>query len=230
MASSKGILLNAFGRLFVREGTVSAVSSLGEHFRSITLSGPSLRSATWLAGDKLQVLLPSLDVRTYTPVRWDAAAGSTELLVYHHGQSPGAVWSRTVAVGDTCRFVGPQRSLRVDVDGAAVLFGDETSFAVGRALTSARPGRLTAVFEVESRAAALPVLAELGLGDATVVERRADDQHLAEVAEALVGRGALLLTGRAQSIQAVRTRLRALDAPRPTANKAYWSVGKTGLD
>ncbi len=227
MASGKGIMLNAFARLLLREGVVSAVSPVGEHFRSITLIGPSLRSTTWLAGDKIQVLLPSLDVRTYTPRCWDAAEGSTELLVYHHGHSPGAEWSRTVAVGAVVRFVGPQRSLRAPGDDA-VLFGDETSFAVAQALASVQP-RLTTVFEVESRAESLPVLAKLGLADVTVVERREGDQHLAELAAKLTG-GNVLLTGRAQSIQALRSRLRALAAPRPSANKAYWSVGKVGLD
>ncbi|MCQ6458553.1 hypothetical protein, partial [Vibrio parahaemolyticus] len=85
--------------------------------------------------------------------------GTTELLVFEHGTSPGARWSRDVAIGDGCRFVGPQRSIRRSPDRFAVVFGDETSFAVASALFKAgRADAFVAVFEVGSRADAEPVI------------------------------------------------------------------------
>jgi len=232
MASGKGILLNAFARLLTRDTTISAVETLSDHFRSITLSGASLRSASWTPGDKIQVLLPTLDVRTYTPVRWSTSDGTTELLVYHHGQSPGAAWSRTAQVGDVCRFIGPQGSLKAPAGRPVVLFGDETSFAVARALSASC--QVSPIFEVESKAEATTVLGGLGLTTAQTIPRSDGDSHLEEVARAIRSSlgttGALLLTGRAQSIQSLRKSLKALSAPRPVANKAYWSVGKVGLD
>jgi NADPH-dependent ferric siderophore reductase len=83
----------------------------------------ALRDVSWTPGDKIQILLSTLDVRTYTPSAWDARAGIAEIIAFEHGDSPGAVWSRRVAVGDACRFVGPQRSVR-RAARPGVLFGD----------------------------------------------------------------------------------------------------------
>jgi len=237
MASGKGLLMEALGRLLLRESRVTAVKSVGDRLVSIELSGAGLCGVAWVPGDKVQVLLPSRDARTYTPVRWDSAAGVTELLVYRHpGDTPGTAWSRAVAVGDVCRFVGPQRSVRAPDDRPVVLFGDETSFAVARALASSLPaGRVAAVFEVASRADSDASLRSLDLADAVTVERAADGAHHVLVAERLrdaLARKAgaeLVMTGCAQSIQAVRALIKAAGA-KPGTSKAYWSVGWTGLD
>lgn len=237
MASGKGFFMDALGRLLLRESRVTSVRSVGAGFVSIELTGASLRGAEWVPGDKVQALLPSIDVRTYTPLRWDAAAGTTELLVFRRaGDTPSVAWTRSVAVGDPLRFAGPQRSLRAPSDRPVVLFGDETSFAVAKALASSLPaGRVACVFEVASRADCDPVLAELGLTDAVTLQRSDAGAHLSAAAERLrdaVARkpGAeVVMTGCAQSIQGVRERLRAAGT-KPGTSKAYWSAGRVGLD
>jgi NADPH-dependent ferric siderophore reductase len=243
MTSTKGVLLAAMGRLVLREARVAEVREVSAHVRRIVISGDGLLDVVWRAGDKIQVLLPTRDVRTYTPAAWDADQGTTELLVFDHGDhgdSPGAVWGRRVRAGDACRFVGPQRSLGRSRGRAGVVFGDETSYAVALAMARAVPSApLVCVLEVGDRAEGEAVVAAIGLGDraqVAVIERSANDAHLAEVATELA-RGLrahpgaeLLLTGRAQSIQAVRARLRAAGVGDRAANKAYWAPGKTGLD
>jgi NADPH-dependent ferric siderophore reductase len=228
MASAKGVLLSAVGKLVLRDTKVASVVELAPTLRAITLEGAGLRDIAWTAGDKIQVLLSSLDVRTYTPVAW--ADGTTKLVVYDHGDSPGASWSRRAKPGDPCRFVGPQRSLQRRAGKPAVVFGDETSIGVVAAL--ATEPNLTAVLEVSSPAHVAAAFAALGT-KATIacVVRTAGDAHLAECARTLAEqRGAeLMLTGRAQSIRVVQATLKA-SGVRSHANKAYWSVGKTGLD
>ena len=140
--------------------------------------------------------------------------------------------------GDPCGFVGPQRSIARTPTRPAILFGDETSLGVAHALGHAGPAApLVCVFEVGAPAALAPAVTALGLDDAAVlVERRADDGHLAAVAAQLVAAhrehrdAELIFTGRGQSIQALRTRLRELGVAARGPTKAYWSVGKTGLD
>lgn len=243
MASGKGILINALGGLVLREGRVSRVRDVGARFRWLSVQGDGLRDLEWTPGDKVQVLLPGLDMRTYTPLRWDRAAGTTELLLYRNQpatadpatERPGTRWIRTVQEGDACRFVGPQRSLSVAA-APAVLFGDETSFAVARALGSGASPPPACVFEVSAPSECTQVLAELGLPDAVCIERAAADAHLETVNERLQRLlderpGArLLMTGRAQAIQALQLRRRAAGQPRPHKTKAYWSLGKAGLD
>lgn len=234
MASGKGIVLGALGGLLLRNATVRSVRDVSAHFRALELVGPALRDVEFHPGDKMQVLLPSRDVRTYTPLRWDREAGETELLVYHHTESPSGAWIRGVANGESCRFVGPQRSLRRAGAGPAVLFGDETSCAVARAFAAVDPG-LALVLETSHEADVVRALGELA-ARATLVPRSADDSHIAGVLDGLQARierqpGAeLYLTGRAQAIQGVRAGLKARGLPSPTGTRAYWSLGKRGLD
>lgn len=224
------MLLSAIGKLVLRETKVSAVVELAPTLRAITLEGADLRDIAWTAGDKIQVLLPSLDVRTYTPVSWNHLTGSTTLVAYDHGDSPGASWSRRAKPGDACKFVGPQRSLQRRASKPCVIFGDETSVGVVAAL--AEQPNLSAVLEVSSPEHVTAAFAALGVNASVVcIARSSGDAHLADCASKLAEhRGAeLLLTGRAQSIRAVQTALRS-SGVRSLANKAYWSVGKTGLD
>ena len=244
MASGKGFFINALGGLVLRQGRVTLAREVSPRFRWIEVQADALRELEWTPGDKVQVLFPSLDMRTYTPLAWNRQKGTTEFLLYRNqppdqssaAEHPGTHWIRTLKEGDPCRFVGPQRSLAVAADAPVVLFGDETSFAVALALRSAATTTPACVFEVNSRSEATAVLAELGLPGAVCVERTADDSHLAQVGaeleSLLTGRAAarLLMTGRAQSIQALQSRRRAEGKSRPHKTKAYWSAGKAGLD
>lgn len=243
MASGKGILISALGGMILRPAVVRQVRAVSARFRWLELGDDRLRGVDWLPGDKVQLLLPSLDTRTYTPLSWDKEAGTSELLVYRREASedpahddPGVRWSGSVRPGDPCRFIGPQRSIAVEPSTSLVLFGDETSFAVALALGRAATAPCAWVFEVTARREAIAVLAELGLKDVVCVERAADDSHLEQIGEelsALLSRRSdarLIMTGRAQAIKALQSRRRAARQARPFKTKAYWSLGKAGLD
>jgi NADPH-dependent ferric siderophore reductase len=239
MTSGKAIIGGVLGRFLFRDARVEKVRDVSPHFRWLELAGDALRDVSWSPGDKVQVFLPRVGMRTYTPLAWDAARGATQFLVYLHGGGPGAEWGRAVRVGDRCQFMGPRGSLPLaDFREPVVLFGDETSFAVAHTLCNLRAGTggVEQVFEVSSREESGAVLREFGLDRSDVVERAPGDGHLPEVAQrlraALVRRpGArLVMTGRAQAIQALRAGLKA-DGVQPAQKvKAYWSLGKAGLD
>lgn len=249
MASGKGLLINALGGLVLRQGKVARAREVSPRLRWLSVQGDGLADLDWTPGDKVQVLLPQLDMRTFTPLAWDRSAGTVEFLLYRNQplaasmtaadevvERPGTRFIRTVREGDPFRFVGPQRSLAVAADAAGVLFGDETSFAVALALRGAVKGPLACVFEVGDRKECIAALAELGLTDAVCVERRADESHLMEVNEELqrllarLPDARLLMTGRAQAIQSLQARRRSAGQPRPYKTKAYWSLGRVGLD
>ncbi|MBX3263192.1 MAG: siderophore-interacting protein [Labilithrix sp.] len=237
MASGKSVFEAVVGRLLFREVTTLEIRDLGRSFRLVGFGGDALRSASWEAGDKIQIYLPGQGMRTYTPMTWDADRGTAELLVYIHGTSPGAEWGRRLRVGDRWQLFGPRRSIRsTGPADPLVLFGDETSFGVARALADAKRGSsVRCVFEVNDAVESKAALAELGVSG-TTIERRPADAHLAATSERLLEEldalpsAALVMTGRAQSIQLVRGRLKAKRALRAGKVKAYWSVGKTGLD
>jgi NADPH-dependent ferric siderophore reductase len=244
MASGKGIFINALGGLVLRQSRVDRVRDVSPRFRLLSVQGEALRSVEWTPGDKVQLLLPQLDMRTFTPLSWNRQAGTAEFLLYRNQaldeseatERPGTRFIRTVREGDACRFVGPQRSLAAPSDANVVLFGDETSFAVALSLRRAPNQNPACVFEVGDRAQCAAVLAELGLPDAVCIERAEGDSHLIAVNEQLerlliAQRGAkLLMTGRAQAIQALQIRRRSTNQLKPHKTRAYWSLGRSGLD
>ena len=235
-AATAGRVTRALLRWMMRPARVAAVETLSPRFRLIDLEGEGLKNVAWLPGQKVQVAIGSgLSSRTYTPMSWDADAGRTRLLVFLHGDGPGSRWAGSLLEGEGCQFLGPRRSL--DLSGAdrpVVLFGDETSFGLAAALQGG-PAAVESVFEVSDDAESRAALTAIGLGRATVIERRDGDAHLAEIGADLsrhVARGAcFVLTGKAQSIQNVSQALKKSGMESSSVrSKAYWSPGKTGLD
>src|SRR5690242_12421169 len=107
MASTKGKLMRLLSGLALTRATVESVQAFGE-FRRLQLRW---HGKPFAAGAKVQVLLPSDDVRTFTPIR---APEGMILLGWRHGDGPGARWLDEVRAGDEVPFFGPQRSLTID--------------------------------------------------------------------------------------------------------------------
>lgn len=239
MASGKAIVGEFLGRFVFRRAQIVDLGEPAPEFRRLSLHGADLRDVSWTPGDKIQVFLPEHGMRTYTPLSWDARSGSTELLVYLHGDSPGAAWGRAAQVGDSVQFFGPRRSINGRaLPARVVLFGDETSFAVASALKACLgPSHLACVFELSSAHASQTLLSALDLAASVTVARREDDSHLDAVHGSLLellGQAAgaqVVMTGRAAAIQSLRARFkRSPVSARVAASKAYWAHGKRGLD
>jgi ferric-chelate reductase (NADPH) len=222
----------------MRPARVGAVETLSVHFRLVDVEGEALRNVAWTAGQKVQVSIGSgLSARTYTPMSWDADSGRTRILTFTHGDGPGSRWANGLREGDNCQFFGPRRSLDLSgLESPAVLFGDETSFGLAAALRdSLRADGATHVFEASDVAESRPVLEAIGLGQARLIERIADDAHLAaaeaEVLRLAASGARFVLTGKASSIQRVSQALKAAGvASSRVKTKVYWAQGKIGLD
>lgn len=239
MASFGKALGDSLKRLFFRELTVERVLRVSEHFERIDFESEALREARFAPGDKLQISFDG-GPRTYTPFGFDAERGTLSVLVYLHGDGPSARWANAVAAGDQVFAFGPRSSLTLTPDPRPIaLFGDETSFALARALRESRgaASSLGLVFEVTNSSECRAVLAGLELTNAELVERRENEQHLSDVETRLRSLLAqdpttrLVLTGSAPSIQALQKRLKAQPVPHADQSvKAYWALGKRGLD
>jgi ferric-chelate reductase (NADPH) len=227
-------------KLLFRSVTVTDVIDHGGDFSSVELGGDSLRGVAWRPGDKIQVHLDGFTTRTYTPTRWDGSGGSTKLLVFAHGDGPGARWVDELAGGRSCQFLGPRRSLRLDdFPEAPILVGDETSFGLALAWRSHQPqleppGEL---YEVSAPDAAGSVLHLHGISTAQLVPRTDGDSHVADVADLVADlvrahpQAPLCLTGKAQTIARLRQTLKTHGlANRTTKVKAYWDENRSGLD
>jgi ferric-chelate reductase (NADPH) len=237
-----GRLEGALSKLFTKTAEVSALVDVADGFRRVTFSGKALEAVAWSPGQKVQLMLGGWVQRTYTPLAWDAAAGTMQLLAFVHGDGdgPGAAWARALAPGDGCAVFGPRGSLDLNaLERPALLFGDETSFGLAHALrfTPASSHGVHLLLEVTSKPAAAAALDAIGVEGAHLVERRPEDAHLGEVQELaahlLQTRSiqAAVLSGKATSIQRMNKQLQKLGVPRARIQtKAYWAPGKAGLD
>lgn len=225
MSSVKGKLVRLLGGFVLRGARVTAADSVGEGFRRIALQGAELRAQP---GDKIQVLLPSDDVRTYTPI--PSADGATLLGWRHASAGPGARWITEARAGDDIRFVGAQSSLSFP-PGPLILVGDETSVAVAASFAAARSDLVQTLFEAQSPKDLRRAAQAVGLEPFQIVAR-ADMAALVEAvvrARANAPAAAIGLTGGSVLVQALHAALRDRGIA-PTRRKAYWVPGRTGLD
>lgn len=213
--SGKGMILRWLGGVALKEATVTSLTNPAPRYVRVRLRGAVPKGE---AGDRVQVLLPGDDVRTYTPFAWteEGEARGFSLLVFLHGDTPATRWARALREGDVVRFVGPQRALRLP-DGPLLLVGDETSLAVAASYAESRPGQVESVLEGDVPDA---VLADLKI--------RARVCAPGESARALGDpRGAVGITGSADLIQRTRA---ALTGRGEVRVKAHWIAGRTGID
>ncbi|MCF8469573.1 MAG: siderophore-interacting protein [Parvibaculum sp.] len=239
MLKKPGIVEASLLKWLTRPAHVSDVREINARFRIFELEGESLRDAAWMPGQKAQMQLGGFVSRTYTPMGWDNAKGTTRFLAYLHGDAPASRWAAALKPGDLCLMFGPHRSLDVGEAGRPlILFGDETSFGLAASMAATKRGAAgcSFLFEVTSEEESRQALDALGIA-ATLVERRAGDTHLDALAaslERMIETDAsthFALTGKAPSIQRLSRGLkqRGITSAQIKA-KAYWAPGKTGLD
>lgn len=226
MSSAKGKILRLFGTAFLRRGSVVEVQDVGAGFRRITLRSDAAKPAP---GSKVQLLLPSDDVRTYSPV----AARDDDVMVllgWTQAGGPGARWIAEVANGTELHFAGPQSSLKLPA-GPVIVVGDETSVAVAASFAAERGDQVSAILEASSPEGLRNAAESVGLRPQHVAARGDVDSLVEAVVAARVAspRATVALTGGSQLIIAVRAALRAR-AIGDIKTKAYWIPGKSGLD
>jgi NADPH-dependent ferric siderophore reductase len=226
------------GRVLLTAAVVGPVTT-HDGFRAFELAGEQLVGTTFVPGDKLRIHVGGLGLRTYTPIEWDRDRGSTRLLARLPGQGPGSAWCESVVEGAAWRFLGPQRSVRLDrISSPPIFVGDETSFGLVLAWRAHHRGDspVAALFEVTDADASGAVLAAHGAGG-TLLSKHSDGGHPNDlVARVLAAVDAhpgapLCLTCCAQTIAEVRRGLKDAGAPvGEVVVKAYWDRRRAGLD
>lgn len=223
MSSTKGRVFRLLSSMLLKRVSVVEAQAVGG-FRRLRLGGDV---PTFTAGMKVQLLLPSNDTRTYTPV---PSPEGMLLLGWQHAGGPGARWMAGVGKGDELLFLGPQRSLEL-MPGSVLLVGDETSVAVAASIEADRAGQVHTLIQTDVADDVRAAAASVGLRQVGVVAR-GDHQTTADVIAAKVSEApdtAVVLTGCSELVVAVRGLLRAVGIGN-VKTKAYWIPGKVGLD
>ncbi|CAN5696259.1 hypothetical protein BH11MYX2_BH11MYX2_34280 [soil metagenome] len=234
MSLKRSLLEKTLGRFAGRWLTVSAVREVAPKFWRLDFSG--MQGASYSYGDKLQLILDD-GPRTYSPFAVDTKAGTMSLISYAHGATTGAKLGPKVRVGDKISVFGPRSSVALKELGVnALLVGDETSLGVARALHELRGEKARYIFEVADVAAVEKVIAHLELANAIVVEKQANDSHYAELGSLVLDTvrekmdTGLALTGKATTIQMLRSKVKNEPGGSEQRVKPYWAPGKRGLD
>lgn len=226
-------LASRAARVVCRNGAVRAVHDLGPAFRRVDVE---IGEVSWAPGSKVQFRIRGATFRTFTPFGW--GDGTVSFLVHRHDRGPATSWVDGLEAGGEVQLFGPRRSLSLsNLETGPILVGDETSFALAAAWAAHGPHPATAhVFEVTSHEASETVLEHLGVGRSMLVERTAGDEHHGQLAERVLGvfaghpTGAVMLTGKAQTIRAVRGALKDAGLAPAVRVKAYWDPNRSGLD
>jgi NADPH-dependent ferric siderophore reductase len=240
MPALSSFLSSAVEKLLFRPVRVLESEIVGGLFRLVRVQGEAFQGVDWTPGQAVQFYVGNFTKRSYTPMDVDANAGSVRFLFHLHGGGPAAKWAETLEVGDLCQVMRPKDSLDFkSLQGDAIFFGDDTSFAAAHALQTCSQngtGRWY-VIEVRDMDAATMVARELALDKTILIQQTSEDAHLAAVLAKLAEGAAELqtpqwvFTGKARSIQTLQKSLKAKGmATGRSQVRAYWSPGKTGME
>jgi NADPH-dependent ferric siderophore reductase len=205
----------------------------------IVLQGADLAEFSYIPGQALRLVLPHDGFRTcerdYTIRNLDRAAGTIELDVFLHGDTPGPRWARDIRPGDSVIGRGPRSRIRL-LPGRAwyLLAGDDTCIPAILHMLEALPGnaRAEAFIEVtdlrDRQSTALP--------DGVRLHWLQSEPHepspLLQAVEELPFQecqGQICLIGQTATVQALRRRLIARGySKEDIAAEGYWRPGKTG--
>ncbi len=222
--STKGKLVRLLANAVLKRAIVVDVQKIGG-FQRLLLQCDDVQSFS--AGTKVQLLLPSDDMRTYTPI---PSADGMVLLAWKHIDGPGAFWMSNAKMGEELWFIGPQHSLAVNA-GPVIIIGDETSIAVAAAFEAERPGQIQAVIQADAISDVRDAARSVGLHQMDIIPRGDITSTVYTVGAKLsTSPNALVaLTGGSELVVSVRDALRRAGVQN-IKTKAYWVPGKTGLD
>jgi NADPH-dependent ferric siderophore reductase len=225
------------------QGQVTAVEPLGPRMRLIRISGDGMTGLTYKPGQQVRVTVAespaALDwlvgtLRTYSV--WDYDGSTLELVVFDHGEGPGATWGRGVKPGDDLQMLKPQGNFTLGDASYHLFVGEETASVAFGAMLRAMPpnARALAVIEVDEPEDALPLTGEVRW-HYRYGASAADSKTLLEAVrqEPLPDEpGIAYLAGEARTIQAVRSYLvKERGWPRRSVlTKPFWTPGKKGMD
>ncbi|MEU6353963.1 siderophore-interacting protein [Streptomyces sp. NPDC047072] len=225
-------LLNPVLDLVTLRSTVTLAEPITARMRRLRVESEQLAGLDVRPGQQVRVLVSGLTLRTYSLWRYDPS-GAVELCVLDHSEGgPGAVWGRSVQVGEQVRLRRPEGTFTLRADAAHHVFvGEETASVAFGAMLEALPdqARITGCVETESAADRLP----LRHADRLDWLTRGGGSLPDEIRKLAPEPGGIAyVAGEARTVQSVRQVLvRELGWDRRSVlTKPFWAPGKRGLE
>jgi NADPH-dependent ferric siderophore reductase len=232
LRSAARVAGSVMGR-FLTPAVVGDVVVHAPALRTITLTAS--KRIDWTPGDMIRIAVRDLSLRAYTPL--NVEAGSVTFLAHLAGSGPGSEWCARAETGQECRILRQKSiDLRKHVPAPVMVGARRRS-----ASTSPRPSRSPTRRRASSRSTTLTPPPWRSLTTARARPRSSPGKPRTGTSTSSGGTvvdlltsqpdATLCLTGRAQTIAALRRRLKDAGlAGRTAAVKAYWDVNRAGLD
>jgi NADPH-dependent ferric siderophore reductase len=191
------------------------------------------------AGTPAPQSAPRAAMRTYTPRRFDGAAGELDVDFVIHGEGPASAWAERAAVGQPLTIAGPGRSYAVDPAADwYVLAGDDTAIPAICTILDVLPPSVKALALLEVIDSADEHALETRSANTEIrwLTRGADPRHAGRELEANVRRmelppgvGRIYVACEADAMRRIRKHLiteRAFPRDR-LVTRGYWRLGET---
>ncbi|MEM6842287.1 MAG: siderophore-interacting protein [Bacteroidota bacterium] len=218
---------------------VSQTEYLDDELKRVRFFG-DLDSANYIPGQVVEFRVNDTEFRHYTPAHYDQEQGICDVLFYLHDFGPGSQWADALTSGDTTKLMGPGGKMQFQTKHQHhFIFGDESSLGLCAMLKSAadeQQREYLCLLELNEAHRHWPELVNLQ-ADVVAKSDQPPAQKAVQMVQDMQGNlwdtwqhAIFYLTGRAQSIQAVRRTL----VERGVGSKQiitfpYWADGKTGL-
>lgn len=226
MSTIKKILVKILGPIILSKSKIVSNEQLSPHFHLLTIKGRNLKKE-WIPGQKIQIQLKDDQMRSYTPCSWDSKAGVMQTLVYMHGKGPGALWARDAKAQNKVTVLGPKKSLKLEEEMKRVIFfGDETTFGLAHAIKNNVPDiKFHFFMEANDTDESSSILKKFDLEDALLVSLGQFDLIGEQISKLFAEDNSIriVLSGKQQSIVALREKLYSLNIPAAAiSTKVYW--------
>lgn len=138
--------------------SVTAVERITPNMLRLSLTGEDLADFVSLSpGDHIKVFVTDskgfMQMRDYTPRKFDAAARQLVIDFALHEAGPATLWALQAKVGDKLEIGGPRGSLVISNVKRWLLIGDETALpSIGRRIEEAKAGtEFTSLVSITTR-------------------------------------------------------------------------------
>lgn len=141
----------------MREWTLRVVEALDvrPNMRRVVMTADDLSDFQYKPGQALMLMIPlgnqQFGRRDYTIRSFNPALGHIAIDFLMHGETPGPIWARTVAIGETISAKGPRgmTSFRADAEWH-LLTGDETCIPAIAHLLETMPEHASTTVYIET--------------------------------------------------------------------------------
>lgn len=211
-------------KILTRKGVVVENKIYDDRYIDLTIKLPTKKQ--WIPGDKVQFLISTGELRSYTPYAFLEDGKTFKTLVYDNKTGDGALFLKALKPMDRFKILGPRKSLNsIEMQDDAVFFADESSLGLAFCL---RHKIKTFVFECHHLESFKKLVEKkFQLSNCHYIEREKNFAHLEKISNLLAQEFSteIYLSGQKESSLRINDLLvKSGMNPEKIKKKLYWGL------